>query len=53
MVGDIVFGETKACVPTVFCLEWPDDVKADLVSKKTPKVCITNSGLELTGLILL
>ena len=26
-IGGIIMGDGKACIPTVFCLAWPDDVK--------------------------
>ena len=52
-VGGVIFGKNKACIPTVFRLEWPPDIKADLVSEHNPKGRITNSDLELAGLVLL
>ena len=41
-------GEVKACLPTVFCLDWIDDIKEFL-----RKGNITNSDLEMSGLLLL
>lgn len=52
-VGGVIVGENKACVPTVFRLEWPQDIKDDLVSESNPGGRITNSDLELAGLVLL
>ena len=52
-VGGIMLGENKACVSTVFLYEWPDDIKADLVSEDNPNGHITNSNLEMSGLLML
>ena len=47
-VGGVIFGEEGECVPTVFRLEWPEEVKALFVSG-----VIINSDLECAGLVLL
>jgi hypothetical protein len=52
-VGGVVVGEGDAVVPTVFRLEWPQEVRDELVSQENPEGSITNSDLELTGLLLL
>lgn len=52
-VGGVVFGEGMACPPTVFRYEWPDDIKSDLVSFQNKHGRITNSDLEMAGLLLL
>ena len=52
-VGGIIIGENKAVPPTVFRLAWPDDIKRDIVSQNNPTGSITNSDLEMAGLILL
>ena len=52
-VGGIIIGENKAVAPTVFRLEWPDDIKQDIVSQSNPNGSISNSDLEMAGLILL
>ena len=52
-MGGVVIGELEACVPTVFPVEWPADVKANLVSEKNQNGKITNSDLEMAGLLLL
>ena len=44
----VIFGKNEDCVPTVFRWEWPQDVKELYKLKK-----ITNSDLEMTGLLLL
>ena len=41
-------GEGKSCIPTVFRLAWPDDIK-ELFHKGN----ITNSDLEMAGLLML
>ena len=52
-VGGIIIGETRAVPPTVFRLQWPEDIKADVVSESNPTGSITNSDLEMAGLLLL
>ena len=53
-VGGIIIGQTKDCVPTVFRMEWPTDIKEEV--RKTNAGLggkLTNSDLELAGLLLL
>ena len=52
-VGGIIIGENKECIPTVFRLEWPEDIKQDLLSQENPNGRITNSDLEMAGLLML
>ena len=52
-VGGVVFGEGKACTPTVFRVEWPEDVKRDVCSATNPTGRLTNSDLEMAGLLIL
>ena len=52
-VGGVILGERGACPPTVFRYEWPEDVKADLVSETNKGGRITNSDLEMAGLLML
>jgi hypothetical protein len=52
-IGGIIIGEGKACTPTVFRVEWPPDIKQDLVSFANPKGRLTNSDLEMAGLLTL
>ena len=52
-VGGIVVGEHMSVVPTVFRLEWPDEVRALVVSDSNPTGTITNSDLECAGALLL
>ena len=51
--GGVVFGITTACVPTVFRVEWPESIKAQLQTEDNPGGTITNSDLEMAGLVLL
>ena len=46
-------GEKRACTPTVSRYEWPQDIKDDLVSKRNSTGRITNSYLEMAGLLML
>jgi len=52
-VCGIIIGELSECLPTVFRLQWPPDITANVISEANPKGTITNSDLELTGLVLL
>jgi hypothetical protein len=52
-VGGVIFGELSECPPTVFRLQWPPDITANVVSEANPGVTITNSDLEFAGLIIL
>ncbi len=51
-MGGVIIGELLECPPTVFRLQWPD-ITANVVSNKNPKGKITNSDLELAGLVIL
>ena len=52
-LGGVVFGENSAVVPTVFRLQWPDDITRAIVSANNPTGTITNSDLEMAGLLML
>lgn len=52
-IGGIIVGENSVVTPTVFRLQWPNDITHVLVSRTNPKGTINNSDLELAGLILL
>ena len=52
-VGGIIVGEGSACVPTVFRMRWPEDVSNEINSALNPKGRLTNSDLEMAGLLLL
>ena len=52
-VGGVILGEGRGCPPTVFRYEWPEDIKKELVSTHNPLGKISNSDLEMAGLLLL
>jgi hypothetical protein len=52
-VGGIIIGENKAAPPTVFRLKWPTDITNAVISDTNPTGTITNSDLEMGGLLLL
>ena len=47
-MGDVIIGEILECIPTVFRLEWPPDIKKLYKEDK-----LTNSDLEMVGLLQL
>ncbi len=51
--GIVVFGELSPCIPTVFRWKWPPDVAQDIKTAENPGGRITNSDLEMAGLVLL
>jgi hypothetical protein len=52
-VGGVVLGELLECIPTVFWWEWPEDIWKEIRSFGNPIGSITNSDLEMVGLLLL
>lgn len=52
-VGGIIIGEKASCPPTVFRVQWPADVTSEVVSFTNPTGRLTNSDLEMAGLLLL
>jgi hypothetical protein len=52
-VGGVVFGELSACTPVVFRWEWPDNIKQDIILLTNPTGRLTNSDLEMAGLVIL
>ena len=52
-VGGVIIGKLLECLPTVFKLQWPPDITANVIFEANPKGTIKNSDLELLGLILL
>ena len=52
-VGGIIIGENKAAHPTVFRMPWPSDITAAVISDNNPTGTLTNSDLEMAGLLLL
>ena len=51
-MGGVVVGEGDACTPTVFRLEWPKDIHDMVCMQENPDRPITNSDLELIGLLI-
>ncbi len=52
-VGGIIIGELLECPPPVFRLQWPPDITTSVITKSNPTGTLTNSDLELAGLVLL
>ena len=52
-VGGVIIGELAGLPSTVFHLQRPPEISADIVSAINPKGRITNSDLEMAGLLLL
>jgi len=51
-VGGIVVGKNEAVKHTVFQLEWPEEVRALVNTAENPDGPITNSDLEMAGMLL-
>jgi hypothetical protein len=52
-VGGVVFGELSNCTSVVFRWEWPADIKNNIVLSSNPTGGLTNSDLEMAGLLML
>ena len=52
-LGGVIIGERRAVAPIVFRLQWPPDISDNIVSDSNPDGTITNSDLELAGLLML
>jgi len=50
--GGVWFGGTKGLQPTVWRVEFPDDIQARFWSAKNPQGNITNSDLKMAALLL-
>ena len=50
--GGVWFGAGKTLQPVVWRIEWPDDIRREIVSEANPKGRLTNSDLELAGVVL-
>jgi hypothetical protein len=48
----VIVGENDNCPPTVVCLQWPADITNNIKSDSNPNGTITNSDLEMAGLLL-
>jgi hypothetical protein len=51
--GGIIVGENATVTPTVFRVQWPREILSAVVSDDNPNGTITNSDLEMAGLLLL
>ncbi len=51
--GGVVIGELSLCVPTIFRWQWPSDITQDIKTAENPGGHISNSDLEMAGLVLL
>jgi hypothetical protein len=51
--GGIIVGELLKCAPRVFHFTWLNDVSKAIVSQSNPAGTITNSDLEMAGLLML
>jgi hypothetical protein len=51
--GGVIIGELSPCTPTVFRWQWPPDVASDIKTFENPEGRISNSDLEMAGLVLL
>eukprot|EP00956_Cyclotella_meneghiniana_P043378 scaffold267083_cov146-Cyclotella_meneghiniana.AAC.1 len=53
-VGGFIVGQEKACLPTVFRMEWPEWVKQEVLKTNAgQRGTLTNSDLKMAGLLLL
>lgn len=50
--GGVIVGENSECPPTVVRLQWPSDITDNVKSDSNPRGTITNSDLEMAGLLL-
>ena len=52
-VGGVVFGENFPCTPTVLHIQWKEWVKIEITSSSNRTGTLTNSDLEMAGILLL
>ncbi len=52
-IGEVIFGELTACTPTVFQWQWSENLTAKIKTFCNPGGTISNSDLEMAGLLLL
>ena len=52
-LGGVIIGEGLQATPTVFRMQWPPDISDSIVSDDNPTGSITNSDLEMAGLLVL
>jgi hypothetical protein len=51
--GGVVVGENSKCPPTVVQLQWPKDITDNVKSDSNSNGMITNSDLEMAGLLII
>ena len=51
--GGCIIGENKSVPSTIFRFQWPPDISTAIISDDNPDGSITNSDLEMAGLLLL
>ncbi len=51
--GGMIIGKLSECPPTVFCLQWPLDITTNVITESNLMGTLTNSDLELAGLVIL
>jgi hypothetical protein len=51
--GGVIVGENSECPPTVVRMQWPKDITDNVKSDSNPKGTITNSDLEMAGLLII
>ena len=51
--GGTIVGTGKACLPTVFRLGWPDDIRRMLVTKSNPGGTLCILEFEMAGMLVL
>ena len=52
-LGGVIIGEGRAVPPVVFRLQWPQDISDNIISEANPEGTLTNSDLEMAGLLML
>ena len=52
-LGGVIIGENKAVPPFVFRMQWPQHISDSIISYDNPNGSITNSDLEMAGLLML
>jgi hypothetical protein len=50
--GGVWFSGRLSLTPTVWRVEWPEDITTNVVSEKNPLGTITNSDLEMAGVLI-
>ncbi len=52
-IRGVIFGELLGCTPMVFRWQWPEDIQSQINTFENLNGTITNSDLEMAGLLLL